>query len=251
MNDVPNKWKKHLVLVAFGFKTEEELKQEVMRYSKEEVSQLTEDLHSKLEENDNRAYILSFVPKVDFYKLPNYLVEKEEDIAGIVSFAEERKERFSEIWCCEKTRNQGKNPVIGRIALQTGCGFRTEPEHRIEQVWSVNHREIEKYETKAKMDYLRASREGWNRRYQLEQFHVVHPEEKEEKLNDFISVARNIEQNREKVEELLAFLKEIGIEEIGLEYMLTGDKFKFIDWDTAKDKEVINCVFCEKEREVR
>ena len=157
---------------------------------------------------------------------------------------------FSEVWCCEKPKRQGLDNVIGRISFNTGKKFRIEPEQIIEQVWSVNHREIEKYTKNSNINYLRASREGWNRRYEIEHVNITHKENKTKMINDFILAVQSIEGNRDKIENLLDFIKKIGISEIVLEYMLIGENFKFIDWDTSNDKKVIDTIFQKDNEEI-
>ncbi len=244
MGQEPNKWKKHLILVEFNLKTQTDLKKEVRRYQKQEISQLMEYLKQRLHEDAaSNAYLLSLIPKIDCFKLPNYMIKTEEDRIGFLEFMRKREKLFSEVWCCEKPKREGLDNVIGRVSFHTGKMFRTEPEHIIEQVWSINHRDIEHYSIHSKMNYLRASREGWNRRYQVDHISMVDKKDKNKMLDDFISVVKNIENNRDKIENLLKFLSEIDISEIVLEYMLVGEQFKFIDWDTSDDKKVIQAVF--------
>lgn len=252
MKQIPNKWKKHLTLVEFGLKRENDLNREIKRYHSNEILKLIDDLYQNFEMDDSdSAYIISLIPNIDYFKLPNYLVKSKEQIDGILEFAENKKGSFSEIWCCEKSRRKGMDNVIGRIALKTNMNYApNESEHMIEQVWSINHRDIERYSLSTKMNYLRTSRDGWHRRYYLDSINIVNPDDKEIILNDFFCVVKNIEDKRDKIENLLEYLKQIDISEISLEYMLNGDKFKFIDWDTSNDKKVIDSIFKEKlERE--
>lgn len=245
MANTPNKWKKHLTLVEFGLKTKEELNHEIKRYRENDIFKLINNLHKMFELNSqNATYIISLIPTFEYFKLPNYLVKTEADIEGILNFAKDKKGKFSEIWCCEKSKRTGLDNVIGRIALKTNMHHApNESEQMIEQVWSVNHRDIETYHSSSKINYLKASREGWHRTYHLDYLHILNPNDKETILNDFICAARNIEINREKIENWLEYLNQINISEICLEYMLNGDKFKFIDWDTANDKKVIHSIF--------
>ncbi len=244
MEQEPNKWKKHLILVEFNLKTQTDLEKEIKRYPKQQIFQLMEDLKQRFhEDSEANAYLLSLIPRIDCFKLPNYIIKTEEDITDFLEFMRKREGLFSEVWCCEKPKREGLDNVIGRVSLSTGKTFRTEAEHIIEQVWSINHRDIEHYCMNSKMNYLRASREGWNRRYQLDHISMVDKKDKNKMLNDFITVVKNIENNRDKIEDFLEFLREIDISEIVLEYMLVGEQFKFIDWDTSNDKKVIQAVF--------
>ena len=244
MKQEPNKWKKHRILVEFGFKTQDELENEVKRYQKEEILEMSKYLEKNLtKQNLPSAYIVSLIPKKEFFKLPNYIVKNKEDLSGILEFINNKKGSFSEIWCFEKKEKEGLNHVVGRILLNTGLEYNSNPEHIIEEVWSINHRDIERYHVMLKINYIRASRDGWNRRYNLDCVSIANEDNKKVMLDDFISVVKNIENTRDKIENLLEFLKGIKIPEISLGYMLVGEKFKFIDWDTFDDKRVIDSIF--------
>jgi len=98
----------------------------------------------------------------------------------------------------EKKEKEGLNHVVGRILLNTGLEYNSNPEHIIEQVWSINHRDIERYHVMLKINYIRASRNGWNRRYNLDCVSIANEDNKKVMLDDFISVVKNIENNEEK-----------------------------------------------------
>lgn len=120
--------------------------------------------------------------------------------------------------------------------------------HSIEQVWNCSHREIERFNKDSKVIYLRASREGWARRYHIDDLRVTSMLDKDKVIKGFIQTVRGIESKKEKIEEFETYLKEIGIHELCLEYMLSQKGFSFIDWDTSNDKKVIDSVFSTKEK---
>ena len=96
---------------------------------------------------------------------------------------------------------------------------------------------------------MRAFREGWGRRYHIDALRVPSEKkaDKDKLIKSFIQTVRGIESNKEKIEEFENYLKDIGIDELCLEYMLSQKGFSFIDWDTSNDKKVIDTVFPTKE----
>ena len=67
-------------------------------------------------------------------------------------------------------------------------------------------------------------------------------------VNGFIQTVKEVESDKEKIEEFENYLEKLGIEELCLEYMLSQKGFSFIDWDTSNDKKVIDSVFPTKEK---
>ena len=248
---IPNKWKKHLVLVAFGLKKQEDLENEIHRYSAFHVNTLISDIEKELKSNPNSGmYIISSIPSHDCFKLPNFCISSMEDLEKFkASLDNDFLDRFSEVWYCKKPFQNGHDVVTGRISFDNRDWINSiKYSHSVEQVWNCSHREIEKFNKNSNAMYLRASREGWERRYHIDELRVPSNEDKDKVIKGFIQTVRGIESYKEKIEEFERYLKDIGIDEICLEYMLSQKGFSFIDWDTNDDKKVIDSVFPTKEK---
>lgn len=248
---IPNKWKKHLVLVKFGLKKQEDLENEIHRYPSFHVNTLIEDIKQELEHNpDSGMYIISSIPSHDCFKLPNSCVSSLEDLEEFKTNLDEHfYDKFSEVWYCKKPFENRHDVITGRISLDNRSWVNSiKYSHSIEQVWNCSHREIEKFNKDSNVIYLRASREGWARRYHIDELRLPSKEDKDKVIKGFIQIVRGIESNKEKIEEFEKYLKGIDIHELCLEYMLSQKGFSFIDWDTSNDKKVIDSVFPTKEK---
>ena len=248
---IPNKWKKHLVLVEFGLKKQEDLENEIHRYSAFHVNRLIEDIKKELKNNpDSGMYIISSIPSCDCFKLPNFCISSLEDLEAFKKSLDEHfYDKFSEVWYCKKPFEKGNDVITGRISLDNRKGLNTiQYSHCVEQVWNCSHREIEKLNKDSNTIFLRAFREGWGRHYHINQLKVPSKEDKDKVIKGFIQTVKGIESNKEKIEEFENYLKDIGIDELCLEYMLSQKGFSFIDWDTSDDKKVIDSVFPIKEK---
>ncbi len=247
---IPNKWKKHLVLVEFGLKKQEELEQEIHRYPSFHVNKLIEDIKKELSSKpDSGMYIISSIPSYDCFKLPNFCISSLEDLEAFQKNLDIHfYDRFAEVWYCKKPFENGHDVIIGRISLDNReCLNSIQYSHMVEQVWNCSHREIEKFNKDSNMTYLRASREGWGRQYHVNDIRVQSIKDKDKVISGFIQTVKEIERHKEKIEPFEAYLKQIGIQELCLEYMLSQKGFSFIDWDTSNDRKVIDHIFRTKE----
>ena len=248
---IPNKWKKHLTLVEFGLKRQEDLEKEIHRYKAIQINRLIQDIGQELVENPNSGmYIVSSIPSHDYYKLPNFNVSSLEDLEALKANLDTKfYDKFSEVWYCKKPFKNGHDVITGRISLDNRNWLNSiKYSHSVEQVWNCSHREIEKFNKNSNAIYLRASREGWGRRYHVDDVRVPSPAYKDKVIEGFRQTAKSIEENKEKIETFETYLKDIGIDELCLEYMLSDKGFSFIDWDTRDDKKVIDSVFQTKEK---
>lgn len=249
---IPNKWKKHLVLVEFGLKNQEDLENEIHRYPAFHVNTLIRDIEKELQSNPNSGmYIISSIPLHDCFKLPNFCISSMEELEEFkASLDNNFFDRFLEVWYCKKPFQNGYDVITGRIALDNRKGLNDiQYSHTVEQVWNCSHREIEKFNKDSNAIYLRAFREGWGRRYHIDELRVPTKKEtdKDKVINGFIQMVRGVEEYKEKIEEFENYLEKLGIDELCLEYMLSQKGFSFIDWDTNNDKKVIDSVFPTKE----
>ena len=250
--DIPNKWKKHLVLVEVGLKSKEDLENEIHRYKSYNVNHLVNDIETELIENpDSGIYIVSSIPLNECYKLPNSCISSLEDLESFKNSLNDRFfDKFSEVWYCKKPFEQNNDVITGRISFDNREGLTsTKYRHGIEQVWNCSHRKIESFNNKnSDVIYLRASRDGWGRHYTIDDLRVPSMKYKDKVIKGFRQTVKEIEENKEKIEEFENYLNSIGIEELCLEYMLSDKGFSFIDWDTSNDKKVIDSIFPSKEK---
>ena len=250
---IPNKWKKHLVLVEFGLKKQEDLENEIHRYPAFHVNTLINEIEKEIKSNPNSGmYIISSIPSHDCFKLPNFCISCLEDLEAFkTSLDDHFLDKFSEVWYCKKPFQNGHDVITGRIALDNRKGLNTiQNSHTVEQVWNCSHREIEKFNKNSNGIYLRASREGWGRRYHIDALNLPSKKDKDKVVNGFIQTVKEVESDKEKIEEFENYLEKLGIEELCLEYMLSQRGFSFIDWDTSNDKKVIDSVFPAKEKSI-
>ena len=134
--------------------------------------------------------------------------------------------------------------IVGRISINNSDLLSSiDYSQTIEQVWNCSHREIDKFNKFSKVIYLRASRKGWGRHYSIDRLKGFSKDNKDIAIKQFVKVVKYIEANRERIEYFIDFLKNLDIDEVCLEYMLSNDRFGFIDWDTKDDKKVINAIF--------
>lgn len=246
---MPNKWKKHLALVEFGLKTKEDLENEVHRYQTNHLDQLINDISLDMAKKEESGfYIISSIPTYDCFKLPNFCAYAKEDLIRFkASLSDDFYRNFGEIWYCKKPYSKEAKSLVGRISFRNEDFLTSMKQAQsIEQVWNCSHREIEKFHQNSETQYLRASREGWGRRYTIDCLKVSSPEDKKMAVEQFLESAKGIEANKQKIEDFLAYLKTLGIHELCLEYMYSSKGFSFIDWDTCDDKKVIDTLFPEK-----
>ena len=251
IEQIPNKWKKHLTLVEFGLKKQEDLENEIHRYKAFHVSRLIEDIEKELNTNpDSGMYIVSSIPSHDYYKLPNFCISSLEDLETFKTRLDEHfLDRFSEVWYCKKPFENGYDVITGRISFDNRDWINSiKYSYSVEQVWNCSHREIEKFNKNSNVIYLRAFREGWARHYHIDELRVPSIKDKDKVIEGFRQTVISIEENKEKIEIFEKYLKGIGINELCLEYMLSQKGFSFIDWDTSNDKKVIDSVFHAKEK---
>lgn len=243
MKEVPNKYKKHMALVFFGLKTQDELDDELARYNVDEISMLKEEILSSMQKDRvPKTYVVSLIPKNKHLKLPNRIIKSPEDLEGIEEFLEAHPQTY-EIWRFKKEADG----IIGRFAIKEN------EEQIIEQVWSSDHRDIERYNVGSGIPMLRASRDRWYSRYTIDAVEGIPDDKKDIAQKLFIQAVTEIERNREKIEMMLEECKKSGVSELSLEYRMDSRGFSFIDWDTPNDIKVLGSLFpsIQDEREGR
>lgn len=249
---MPIKWKKHLVLPIFGIRSMEDLESEIHRYNYKDIKLLVKDIYEDMEKDDGtrKMYTISLVKREQLHKLPNINVSNVDELLDFYK-QNAANSQFQEVWFCKKQAKSNEVFSIGRISINTIEQYQhiygLQTAHLIEQVWNTNHRAIEKYTDKADVAYLRASRIGWGRRYSVDKMEL--PKNSDDKTK-YIQTVKEIENKREQIEYMSQYLRNLGINQFSLEYLLQRDKFLFIDWDSQDDLKVINSLIKEKEETI-
>ena len=243
----PLKWEKHLVLPMFGLRTMEDLENEIHRYSFQNIQKMVEDIKLDIQQEENSLYTISLIKVNQLRNLPNVNITKKEELEDFYKQYSQRQE-FSEIWFCKKKNHENQVFSIGRISFDTRDILQDMNTQILEQVWNTNHRDIEKYNDKYDKAYLKAKRKDWNMRYKIEDLKLPKTGEFEQQqmISQFMEAVKQIEIKREKIEQLSKFLKQLGINEFSLEYLLQEGKFLFIDWDSQNESKVIEKIFCKQ-----
>lgn len=248
--NTPFKWKKHLVLPFFGLRSIEDVESEIHRYKKQDLDCLVDDIKKDMiKAEDKNSYLISFVPLQQEYKLPNITVcsiEQLEEFKKDISVNKNNK--FTEIWFFKKMTNKNSSNLVGRISFNlrdvNGQVESLKCAQILEQVWHINHREIERYNKESRTIFITASRMGWNRKYKIDD--ILIPKGVEVKKEDILKALSKaiiqIEANRENIEIFCEYVKKLGINEVSLEYMISNEKFSFIDWDSPNDKKIVNSI---------
>lgn len=256
--NTPFKWKKHLILPFFGLRNFDDVKREIHRYKSRELERLVDDIKQDMMKAECKcAYLISFVPIQQEYKLPNVMIKTVEQLEKFYSenCCTNIGNKYTEIWFFKKNISKESSNLVGRISFnlrEVNEQVKSiECAQTLEQVWNANHREIEKYNGEKRLNFIAASRMGWNRRYKINEVSIpmkLHLNIKNI-LKDFRKVTMQIESYRENIEEFCEYLKSLGINEVSLEYMMSNGEFSFIDWDSPNDKKVVNSLIKERVEE--
>lgn len=229
MEEISNKYKKHLLLVLFGFKSQEDLDAELTRYSIHDIEKLEQDILEKFKiDQKSKSYLISLIPRNKALKLPNRTISTPEDLIGLKEFIQANPNTM-EIWQFEKA-NDG---IIGRFVINS------DDEQILEQIWSPNHRQLENYNSNSDIPLIRASRQRWYTRYSIDNARNIPVSSKEDYMQSFFLAIQEIERNREKIEIMQEIFLKYGVNQLSLEYRLDNRGFSFIDWDSSNDKKIL------------
>lgn len=244
--EVPNKYKKHQALVLLGLKTQDELDRDLTRFNSANLSLIKGTILEKIQSSDvPTAYLLSLIPKEDFHKLPNCIVSSEADFEKLEELLK-KNPSVVEIWAFPKEIGAS----IGRFAINNmtthidlGTG------QILEEVWSTNHRDIEKYDAKSSVPIISASRSRWKQKYRIDKAENIPPEEIDKYVRHFVDSALEIERRRDRIEDITEYFSSLGIHSFSLEYRRDSRGFSFIDWDADRDNLVLEDLFPQTKKE--
>lgn len=239
----PLKWQKYLMLVQFGFVTQERLEVDIHRYPRSQAARLVREIDDDLRRVDagthRSLYVVKLVSRDLQGQLPNYRVEHKRDLKGIQPFLELYDAgRYIEIWFCRTRIDASVFSVAGRIVFANGDSARTQT---IEQLWRCSPRLIERFGGDLPCPYARASRYGWGWRYGVEQLQMPPGSRstRSELEQDLWHSLQVIERSRERIEAFLAFLDSFSFGAYSIEYKIVGSTLEIIDWDTPNDRRVL------------
>lgn len=244
MNTESLKWKKHLLLVEYCLRDYEDLISEIHRFDKAEVEkllfELTAELNNDKLQNRNAFYVIKFVKRDRFYKLPNFRVYHRDDLLTFQSIIALKKYQYDELWYCKTVYDNTniETSVAGRISFERELYGNSQI---IEQLWNRSPRLIEDYNNSADYIYTRASRNFWGHRYNIEKIHI--PPSSNVNISDiklqFATSVIAIEREREKIEIFEEYLSGFQYCSFSLEYKIINGRLFIIDWDTPDDMLVL------------
>lgn len=231
------KWKKKLILEKYKLTDYRELLEETIRFPIQQYDTVIKLLKKELENNTGNYCRLVLVPVNHKYKLPNYIVETEEDLDGIPQFMKQQ-EGYNEIWYFSSRKVQQEDGCSGRISYTwTAAGMK----EIIEMVGSDNPRLLEKYTLQKKdIDYLRLVRQEGDLNYCMEeiQYGVTY-----KGINEWIACFKQLEKKLDQYKEKLKLfgnmVQKYSIRSFSLEFQMADGEIIFIDWDTSDDDKIL------------
>lgn len=240
----PLKWKKHLLLVEYGLRDYDNLVSEIHRFSKDQIEELICELSLRLQNDKlnriNAFYVIKFVKREQYYKLPNFRIYNLDDLTTFQFIIEEKKYPYDEIWYCKTVFDETsiKTSVAGRISFEREVWGNSQI---IEQLWNKSPRLIENFNASVNYIYIRASRCSWGHRYNIDKVHIPQMINIKSTAieSQFSNSVIEIEREREKIEVFEEFLSSFQYKCFSLEYKIINGKFRIIDWDTPNDMLVL------------
>lgn len=231
----PFKWRKKLLLEKYEFTDYRTLVGEINRFEYDDQN-VVEVLLDKELQNSNREsdiYRIVLVSKKHHYFLPNYIIAKKDDIAGIKKFCSDNP-NFEEIWYV-KNRALTEGNYSGRISVFKQGMF---TEYIVELTLGDNLRNLEHYSLgKNNIKYLRAKKGINDVVLKIEENTMNNASE--DILHSFEYVKKEISNYNENILLLAESLYQYGIRAISLDFRIEGNKLVFIDWDTSNDELVL------------
>lgn len=235
---VPVKWRKHMVLVEWGLREEKNLTDSIHRYKAENYEACIEDIKKQMEKApDENIYIIKLVPLRSYYQLPNLLIDKEKKIEEIYTELRNMQlEHYSEIWyCSNKVQNQGT--VFGRMLIGNGELYPIRCPIRIELVWGSSARVIERY-PHVNCPYIAVEKENWNSSPTIKEL-IAKDMDEEKIINTAMEIVCETGLFYNRIRDFGSYIFSKGCNRLSLEFNYCDGKFSFIDWDSDDDKKVL------------
>lgn len=237
----PLKWQKYVLLTVFGLAREEELSQDIQRFSWQHRYDLLEALTREVSSHAGGAYLIvvKLVTADSVGQLENIRVSAASHLRRVERAFRSRNPRVTEVWACRTTFAQGGVNTAGRLAV---FGALSPFGQCLEQVSRCSPRLLESHgDPGFAYPYVRATRPWWGRSYTVDEVLLPRGWRRRRSLvlSEFTETATAIEREREKLEEFSTFIEDCGQRSFSFEYKYTSGRLRIIDWDTASDREVL------------
>ena len=234
-NPTPFKWKKKLLLVKFGLTDYHCLIEETVRLQSDKKTILRNLLEKELQCGQICRIVL--VPMEHQYKLPNYVVENENDLKGLEVFFSSYK-GYKEIWYFSDAINSQINCFCGRISYNwTGSGN----QQIIEMVSGISPRKLEKYVPKSQeMDYLRFIQRQGTRFFLMDDVYLgINQYSIHGWLSCFGRLRQALDLQEENLRRFGYMFRRHEVLSFSLDFQVRGTTLTFIDWDSSNDLKIV------------
>lgn len=235
---VPVKWRKHMVLVEWGLREEENLLNSIHRYAIDDYQSCIEDIRKQMEKSpDENIYIIKLVPLKSYYQLPNLIMDSGKKIEEIYSELENKQlDKYLEIWYC-RNKSQNKGTVFGRIFIGNSELYPFRCPMQIELVWGTSARMIERY-PHINCSYVAVEKENWNSLPVIKEF-IAKDINEDEILNASMEIVSEIGHFYNRIRDFGSYIFSKGCNYLSLEFNYCDKKFNFIDWDSDDDDKIL------------
>lgn len=235
---VPAKWRKHLILVEWELRERKNLLESIRRFRIAEYQTCLEAIRQQMRRRpDDYIYIIKLVYRQKFYKLPNIVISREEQIEEACRMLEAMdRNRYSEIWYCSNKARKHRM-VFGRLMIDYGALYPSRVPARIELVWGNSARNIEKYPD-TECPYAAIWRENWNAPPVIEKI-LPCGMDTEALIDTAVEIARKLGTFRREILEFGTYVFSKGCSRLSLEFSYDDHHLSFIDWDSDNDGRIL------------
>jgi len=234
-NPAPFKWRKKLLLVKYGLTDYHSLIEETVRLQSDENVMVRNLLEKELQCGQVCRIVL--VPMGQQYKLPNYVVENEDDLKGLEAFFSSHK-GYKEIWCFSDALNSQTDCFCGRISYNwAGSGS----QQIIEMVSGISPRQLEKYVPKLQeMDYLRFVQRQGSRFLLMDDVDLgINQYSIDGWLNCFGRLRQALDLQEENLRHFRYMFRRHEVRSFSLDFQVRDTTLSFIDWDSSNDLKIV------------
>lgn len=232
----PMKWIKHMVLCYFKLRDKTELQKTIHRFSVDNYKECLDNIEKEMKKGDNSACIVKMVYQKRFYKLPNYLISKEEDLIQCRKQIESSLKQFTEIWYC--VNHSCDIRAYGRILIHLDELFPQNVNRKIEIVWDKSARMLEKYPDLS-CPFILITTEGWGKKYTIDKL-IDNNKKEQDMIATVDKILEILPRYYSEITKMGMYLKENGCQHLCLEFsFLEPTNFSFIDWDSDNDEKIL------------
>lgn len=235
----PLKWKKHIVLVHWGLRDEENLIKSINRYSIENISGCVKDIKNEFKQNViDFSIIIKLVYQYNYLSLPNIIIKSEKDIKHLdQAIKRYNLSDFCEIWYC-KNRTHNNGMVFGRMSFRNDDLFPAICKFHYDLVWSSSARTIENYPY-IDCPFMQIDKENWNAEPVFK--YITKDYMQEEAMQAVASkILLHISSYSSRIKDFATFAFSAGCKQLCLEFSYVDDSFNFIDWDSDNDRIILS-----------